>query len=56
MTPTPHDADLDDDDTTDLDAALAELRQIDKNTVAMIQFLQNVLDRRRGAPATSTLH
>jgi hypothetical protein len=54
MTPLPHDDALDDDDVTDLeprdlDAALTELRQIDKDTTALILFLQTALDRRRGA-------
>jgi hypothetical protein len=54
MAPTPHDHDLDDDDvpdleSIDLDAALTELRQIDKDTTALILFLQTALDRRRGA-------
>jgi hypothetical protein len=57
MTPTPHDDDLDDDDPVDLYAALAELREIDKETAALILFLENVLDQRHGAmPASSKPH
>jgi hypothetical protein len=54
MPPTPHDYDLDDDDVTDLeprdlDAALTQLRQIDKDTTALILVLETALARRRGA-------